>query len=113
VANAERRKPMPRWLRGWIIDRDDATCYLCGLSCWPHEIHIDHVVPVSRGGDDHPSNLRVACRTCNMRKGKKMATDPPRMRTPSRPARPVEGRPRQPYDVLVRLSQGWKDEHVL
>jgi 5-methylcytosine-specific restriction endonuclease McrA len=30
---------------------------------------VDHVVPLARGGTDHPSNLVVACRPCNMKKG--------------------------------------------
>lgn len=30
---------------------------------------VDHVIPISRGGTDLPSNLVVACRPCNLRKG--------------------------------------------
>ena len=29
---------------------------------------IDHVVPLSRGGANHPSNIVPACRSCNSRK---------------------------------------------
>jgi 5-methylcytosine-specific restriction endonuclease McrA len=98
------RKPLSREVRGWIIDRDDATCYLCGLSCWPHEIHIDHVVPLVRGGDDHPENLRVACRTCNLRKGSRMPTDKPPMRIKERPVR--ERRLSMQPDAIVMRSLG-------
>ena len=35
----------------------------------PDVAAVDHVVPLSRGGADHASNMVVACRPCNMRKG--------------------------------------------
>lgn len=31
--------------------------------------HIDHVVPVARGGTDYPENLQLLCPACNWRKG--------------------------------------------
>lgn len=30
--------------------------------------HIDHIIPLSRGGLNHPSNLQLLCPTCNIRK---------------------------------------------
>jgi hypothetical protein len=30
---------------------------------------VEHVVPTSRGGSDESSNLALACRACNVRKG--------------------------------------------
>jgi 5-methylcytosine-specific restriction endonuclease McrA len=37
----------------------------------PHraEVHIDHVMPVARGGTNTIHNLRVLCAACNLRKG--------------------------------------------
>lgn len=52
-----------------VIERDKATCYICGdgpLS--DSEIHLDHVVPLSRGGAHVLDNVRVACATCNCKK---------------------------------------------
>lgn len=40
-------------------------CYMCG---GPYE-HIDHVIPLARGGTNWPANLRPACAKCNLRKG--------------------------------------------
>ena len=48
-----------------IIARDNSTCYLCSRVLTPNEITLDHVVPVSRGGNHTNDNLRVACRPCN------------------------------------------------
>ena len=55
--------------RAYIIQRDKSTCYLCGEVCSPAEIHLDHVVPLSRGGSHDESNLRVSCAPCNLSKG--------------------------------------------
>ncbi len=55
--------------RNEIIARDNATCWICGAG--PLEsgnIHLDHVIPLCKGGSHTPDNMRVACRRCNMRK---------------------------------------------
>lgn len=64
-------------LRGWVIERDGAECYLCGKQCDETEIHIDHVHPVSKGGDNHPLNLRVTCAPCNLKKSNHTLDSPP------------------------------------
>ena len=33
------------------------------------EVEVDHVVPRSRGGTDHPENLQLLCPNCNRIKG--------------------------------------------
>lgn len=43
-------------------------CAYCGSG---ENLTIDHLVPRSKGGQDHPSNLVLACLTCNNRKGSK------------------------------------------
>lgn len=54
--------------RAEIIERDGGRCHVCGKQCRPDEIHLDHVVPLARGGTHHPDNLAVACVTCNLRR---------------------------------------------
>ena len=34
-------------------------------------MHIDHVIPISHGGANHPDNLVTACETCNLSKHSK------------------------------------------
>jgi 5-methylcytosine-specific restriction endonuclease McrA len=48
-------------------------CWICGGS---YEV-IDHVKPLARGGAHMLSNLRPACRTCNLSKGGKWPYQPP------------------------------------
>lgn len=45
--------------------------YFGGLCSYCHEApfeHLDHAIPVSRGGTSWPSNLRPACSQCNLSK---------------------------------------------
>jgi len=54
--------------RAIVIERDGSACYICGKVLERHEITIDHVIPLSKGGSHTYDNLRVACRPCNSRK---------------------------------------------
>lgn len=47
---------------GW----DCSVCFYCGTAM--SEFHVDHVVPVARGGADDPRNYAPACPTCNLSK---------------------------------------------
>jgi hypothetical protein len=33
------------------------------------EFEVEHIIPTARGGSDDMSNLALACRSCNVRKG--------------------------------------------
>lgn len=48
-----------------VLRRDEHTCQYCGAKAPDVTLHIDHVVPVSLGGDNKPSNLVTACKDCN------------------------------------------------
>lgn len=51
----------------------DGCCYYCG--CALREYHIDHMIPISRGGTHWPDNLALTCPTCNLKKGAKTADE--------------------------------------
>lgn len=57
-------------LRAQLLGKQDGKCAYCGESdkVW----HLDHVVPVSRGGGHEIANLQVLCAGCNLRKGAKL-----------------------------------------
>lgn len=46
-------------------------CAYCG---GPFE-HVDHVIPISRGGSNWPANLRPACQPCNRSKWNKLLSE--------------------------------------
>jgi len=47
-------------------------CYLCGELIPLGDRHVDHKYPLSKGGDHTPSNLAIACATCNLKKSDKI-----------------------------------------
>ena len=52
-----------------LLLRDDHQCQYCGVVATAPELTVDHVVPVSRGGDANSwENQVVACKRCNWRK---------------------------------------------
>lgn len=50
----------------------DVRCYLCGKIIPVGHRHVDHIIPLSRGGKHTPSNLAIACDVCNEKKSCKM-----------------------------------------
>jgi len=62
--------PREKVNRAAIVQRDECTCYLCGKKLELAEIHIDHVVPLSRDGTHTAANLRVTCASCNLKKAR-------------------------------------------
>ena len=63
-----------------VFERDGWTCYLCGNACLrgpgtrykPRAPVIDHVVPLSKGGEDSLGNVRCAHDKCNRIKHDKL-----------------------------------------
>lgn len=51
-----------------VLERDGFTCQYCGARAPAVVLHVDHVVPVSRGGVNDASNLTTACSACNVGK---------------------------------------------
>lgn len=60
------------FLEGMIKDRGD--CYLCRATT-AGEFHIDHIVPIARGGWHSASNLGFLCKACNLDKGARNLAD--------------------------------------
>lgn len=60
------------WSRVGIADRDGWNCYICGSGIAEGELHIDHLIPISKGGEDAPRNLSATHKVCNHRKHAKI-----------------------------------------
>tara|TARA_R110002051_G_scaffold147066_1_gene219836 strand:+ start:559 stop:1101 length:543 start_codon:yes stop_codon:yes gene_type:complete len=67
--NKPNRIPIRPKLRFKILERDKFKCTYCGVSRDSAVLHVDHVLPVSKGGTDDEANLRTACQLCNIGKG--------------------------------------------
>ena len=58
-------------LRWHVLQRDRFTCCACGASpaITPGvELHVDHIVPWSKGGETVLENLQTLCSNCNLGK---------------------------------------------
>jgi 5-methylcytosine-specific restriction endonuclease McrA len=58
-------------LRWHVLQRDRFTCCACGVSpaLTPGvELHVDHIVPWSKGGETVLENLQTLCSVCNLGK---------------------------------------------
>ena len=57
-------------LRFAILNRDKFSCTYCGRSAKLDgaKLHIDHIVPVSQGGEWSMDNLTTSCQECNVGK---------------------------------------------
>jgi len=51
--------------------RQKGKCYYCHEHVG-RKYHVDHVIPVSRGGSNDPSNLVIACHSCNESKNDRL-----------------------------------------
>lgn len=82
---ASDRSRRIRWEQ--LVERDGLACSLCGDDCDPADFStrdghfvpgityptVDHVVPLSLGGPNDESNVRLAHHLCNIQKGARTA----------------------------------------
>ena len=67
------RAKMSNSLRYDVLKRDGFRCQICGATAQEGaKLHVDHIVPVSKGGKTELSNLRTLCDRCNMGKSNKI-----------------------------------------
>lgn len=51
-------------------ESQQGCCFWCSVQVTAY--HVDHVIPLSRGGSDYPENIVIACPTCNTSKNDKI-----------------------------------------
>jgi len=57
-----------------ILRRDESTCQYCGEKY--QSMTVDHIFPKSKGGKEQWENVVVACKPCNLRKGRRRLWKP-------------------------------------
>jgi hypothetical protein len=75
------------YTREHIFKRDGYDCYLCnrpvdlqanpvqGQPNWELYPHVEHVIPLSKGGDDTLDNVKIAHAICNINKGTRLLSE--------------------------------------
>ena len=68
--SASRTNRQINWrLRASILIRDNCICKMCGASPAKNSdvvLHVDHIIPYSKGGETLEENLRTLCSICNI-----------------------------------------------
>lgn len=57
------------FLKSSMLNLTNCHCSYCGKEISRKSMHIDHVIPISRGGVNSIDNLVPSCRSCNLSKG--------------------------------------------
>ena len=52
----------------------DKECFWCETEC-NENYHLDHIVPISKGGRNSLCNIAISCQPCNNKKGSKDLTE--------------------------------------
>ena len=61
-----------RWNRLRLWQKFNGVCHLCGEPVPLTAFHVEHVVPLARGGRDEWDNLNIAHPSCNLSKGARL-----------------------------------------
>lgn len=66
---ANKRPPIPKEVVDAVWNRDGGRCVYCGST---ENLHLDHIIPFSKGGDTSVENLQLLCQKCNLQKSNKI-----------------------------------------
>ena len=74
---AVKRKTISKKVRFEVFKRDGFSCQYCGAHPPAVLLHLDHVHPVSQGGENEEDNLITSCESCNQGKSDRLLSDIP------------------------------------
>jgi len=66
--HSKARASIPAKLRLEVIKRDGGACIICGRKPPEVTLHVDHIIPASKGGLTESRNLQTLCQDCNLGK---------------------------------------------
>ena len=76
VIQQERQKAREiRKSQWWKNRRARNICFYCESSTPAHQLTMDHLVPLARGGRSMKSNLVPCCKSCNTQKKNMLTTE--------------------------------------
>lgn len=67
--DANKRPPIPKDVVDAVWNRDSGKCVYCGSN---ENLHLDHIIPFSKGGNTNVENLQLLCQKCNLEKSNKI-----------------------------------------
>ena len=105
---ARSRKPLSSSVRFEVFKRDSFRCQYCGAESPQVLLHVDHIKPVSKGGNNDLTNLITSCETCNQGKGAKTLDDQSAMQKSRRQLEELQAR-REQLEMMMQWKEGLLD----
>jgi 5-methylcytosine-specific restriction endonuclease McrA len=108
------RRALSMRIRCEVFKRDSFTCQYCAAKAPDALLHVDHIVPVSKGGTNDLLNLVTACSNCNAGKTNRQLSDLSIVEKQRRQIEEIQDRKEQ-----IELMLRWKkellklDDHVV
>lgn len=65
VPTPTKRESIPKLVREYIYKQSNGKCALCGRNIEYKDFTIDHIVPLSKGGENSIDNFQCTCYACN------------------------------------------------
>ena len=73
--NTSKRIPIDPMIRKYIYKQADGKCALCGKPVKYDDFTVDHIVPLSMGGENDIDNFQCTCKACNQFKSNILPED--------------------------------------
>ena len=101
INHKEKAWRIPTVNRREVLRRDKHTCQYCGSTKF---LTLDHVIPVSKGGQHTWDNIVTACEKCNNSKGN---------RTPQQANMMLSTKPKAPMHPIVAFAEQFWRAHKI
>lgn len=105
-----KRKAISQSLRFEVLKRDLFTCQYCGAKAPEVILEIDHVVPVSKGGDNAIENLVAACKECNRGKRDKKLSELSEVEKSRKQIEELQEK-KNMIDMIIQWKKGLNDQY--
>lgn len=102
MSNSTPRRPISKALRFAVLERDEFRCQYCGAAPKNGALEVDHIIPVSKGGETSAENLITSCEPCNKGKSNKHVKAAPV---------PDMSEMAAAYEAKRKAIEKWRREH--
>lgn len=100
-----QRKSLSKKVRFEVFKRDSFKCQYCGKSSPDVVLEVDHIHPVSKGGENDIMNLVTSCRDCNAGKSDRELGDDSAIQRQRKQLEDLEIR-REQLSMMVQWREG-------
>lgn len=102
------RVSISKKVRFEVFKRDSFTCQYCGAKAPDVLLHVDHIKPVSKGGDNAVINLITSCQPCNAGKSDRELSDDTVIKKQQKQLQELNER-REQLDMMMDWHNSLKD----